>query len=440
MRIQSLPEENLIQIMSYLRATDLSSCCLVDKSIFQKERIKEAIKYQFTVIYASYTSQSHENLFKKENIQFRPDYLYILEIKAILQALTSPSPLSGKGYYISTSWIANARKYYESLTLPQINNNNSQMKKSQTKKSQKIRSRRGSDALPPWPNINIDITCCHNNLSIVNRINPKTNRKLINTNYWKLLNNKYCNTNSYKYTITKECFECSNMLESETKSFKSMLISNNKETQISNPYKTIHPLLHSFYRRKNGVPNQCINKNFDNFIIENTNINTNENEKEYTTFAANISTSLTVTNTTIATNSTVTKSINTTTHTNTQMNYDYYDNTTRSETTIDDELLAYLLNNNHINSEEDIFDEIAYGQTTFQTNPLSNGLYTILPRKWCKLYRQYLQNPSSYPLQPLDNTCMLCPSHNKLIIPPHLDEYLNGYRKHLLAGLGTYPG
>lgn len=35
---------------------------------------------------------------------------------------------------------------------------------------------------------------------------------------------------------------------------------------------------------------------------------------------------------------------------------------------------------------------------------------------------------------------MLCISHGKLVIPPHVEEYLVGIRKGLLNGLSSYSG
>ena len=73
--------------------------------------------------------------------------------------------------------------------------------------------------------------------------------------------------------------------------------------------------------------------------------------------------------------------------------------------------------------------------------PLAPGIYPVVPRAWLNKWRASIRDPSKISqLGVLDNTCLLCPMHNKLIVPPHLEEYLNGLRKNLLNGLGQYAG
>jgi hypothetical protein len=89
--------------------------------------------------------------------------------------------------------------------------------------------------------------------------------------------------------------------------------------------------------------------------------------------------------------------------------------------------------------------------------PLLPGVYHIVSRDWLKKWRNWLKgrvdtsnnnnsnnnsnnNKSSGSLPLLDCTHFLCHTHGNLIVPPHLDEYLRGFRKSLLAGLAQYPG
>ena len=73
------------------------------------------------------------------------------------------------GYWISTCWLSNAKKYFDSLVLPDLER---QVAKTPKKRQSKIRHRRGSDALPPWPDINTDLLCAHNNLSLLSVRHP----------------------------------------------------------------------------------------------------------------------------------------------------------------------------------------------------------------------------------------------------------------------------
>ena len=79
--------------------------------------------------------------------------------------------------------------------------------------------------------------------------------------------------------------------------------------------------------------------------------------------------------------------------------------------------------------------------TKKDTQPLVPGIYHIIPRTWLKSWRQLSRNAESNigKLLPLDCTNLLCSLHGNLIIPPHLEEYLAGFRRNLLGNLGDYP-
>lgn len=105
---------------------------------------------------------------------------------------------------------------------------------------------------------------------------------------------------------------------------------------------------------------------------------------------------------------------------------------------------------------------LAIQQPLTMRQPLLPGVYHIVSREWLKKWRNWLKgdgdtsasagiaggsNPNnnsnrkpnnSLPI--LDCTHFLCHTHGKLIVPPHLDEYLRGYRKSLLSGLREYKG
>ena len=122
---------------------------------------------------SSPTLLQHDGLARPFSLGLGIDLLYTREIKSIIAALSSPQPLTGRCYWISTGWVANAKKYYEALPLPDLaassamaHAGSSHRNKSAHRKSTKIRLRRGSDALPPWPQMNSDLTCMHGRLSL----------------------------------------------------------------------------------------------------------------------------------------------------------------------------------------------------------------------------------------------------------------------------------
>ena len=91
-----------------------------------------------------------------------------------MNALSSPQPLSGSGYWISASWLSNAKKYYEALPMPESQDMSKKAAgKGKKAKLMKIRQRRGSDCLPPWPHMNAEITCQHGNLALSKALRAK---------------------------------------------------------------------------------------------------------------------------------------------------------------------------------------------------------------------------------------------------------------------------
>lgn len=72
--------------------------------------------------------------------------------------------------------------------------------------------------------------------------------------------------------------------------------------------------------------------------------------------------------------------------------------------------------------------------------PLVPGLYNLVPKRWLKAWRHYIKDASAPFLPHLDCAAFLCQPHGLLVVPPHVEEYLIGLRRTLLAGLGAYPG
>jgi hypothetical protein len=68
------------------------------------------------------------------------------------------------------------------------------------------------------------------------------------------------------------------------------------------------------------------------------------------------------------------------------------------------------------------------------------GEYHVLPRAWLAGWRRYMRDPEAPVCPPLDAVALLCRAHGRVVPPPHLEEYLQGGRRRLLAGLGEYPG
>jgi hypothetical protein len=207
--LKLLADETVVAILEFLRATDLVNVSEVDKTIFRKSRINSAVKYQLENIYTISGTPVKDKKVPDSPMgspgsrglsQYSCDVLYVREIKSVLLALGSPIPVNGRGYWISTSWVANAKKHFEALNLPEPR------RKAGAKKLNKIRQRRGSDSLPPWPSMNSDITCTHGSLALTKGLRAK--RRLIDGKAWFFLRKFYPAGPQFKSTTCDDCSRC----------------------------------------------------------------------------------------------------------------------------------------------------------------------------------------------------------------------------------------
>ena len=253
-----LADEAIVLIMEYLRAVDLVSASEVSKSIFKKSLISRAVSYQLENIYTTLSSPLKEKRILDlspsihlglPSVEYGCDILYIYEVKAILAALGSPVPISGKGFWISSTWLSNAKKYYEALNLPEIRKSG---RKCFPRKMTKIRQRRGSDALPPWPSVNADITCPHGDLALTKGLRAK--KKLLDARSWFFLRKFYPYGPQYKSTCVKDCTFC--LLEDDA---AKMSASVKKDTGLkSRRSEFLVGPLESLSARKSGVPSHLL--------------------------------------------------------------------------------------------------------------------------------------------------------------------------------------
>lgn len=186
--LDMLPKEQLFEVLSYLRSMDFVSLSEVNKTIFGPECLDKALRH---LLVSEYRLDARKVL-PPEGVFVRPAYAYVQEIKLISAVLTGPPMIHCAAdkdkYYVSASWMANARKYYEALTLPDVDTGDRKTPQKK-KKMQRIRARRGSEALPPWPDINADITCEHGNLATSKGIRAK--RRIINIEPYRVLQKFY---------------------------------------------------------------------------------------------------------------------------------------------------------------------------------------------------------------------------------------------------------
>jgi hypothetical protein len=102
--IISVSDEVIVHILSFLRAVDLAMLSKVDKRIFSKPHIEQAVRLIMTT---SPSLQLASPLKKQQTFAINrciPPHLYVLEITNILAALSFPLPLTGEkgewGYFM----------------------------------------------------------------------------------------------------------------------------------------------------------------------------------------------------------------------------------------------------------------------------------------------------------------------------------------------------
>lgn len=361
--IYRLPDEKVIDILSYLRSIDLCSCAESSKYLFSGSRISKAIELSLSM-YGIPILRKNDDEFLK------PELLYIHEMKSIIAAVSAPQSLYG--YWISSSWIANAKKYYETLSIPDG--------KKSSKKQTKIRLRRGSDALPPWPAINTDITCRHGCLALT--AGPRAKRKVIEKKHWKILRKFYPCGAEFSLRVPN-CPACEELIVSSKSSENLKREIELKARQI----ESTDPLFAVFARRC-GVPSTCLRLTGEE--------------------AASL-----------------------------------YEATSTSAPPLDEWSCLACTSFNPFAEEichccQTV--RTVHAEAVLLTRPLRTGIYNIVPRYWLKSWRQYIKDPSVQCLPCFDCTSLLCYAHGLLVVPPHVDEYIRGIRRTLLTNLGEYPG
>jgi len=115
-----------------------------------------------------------------------------------------------------------------------------------SKKEQRMRSRKLSDVVAPWPDVNADIICPHYHL---HHEASKSKRRLMDKQAWKVLKKLYPDSVQLS-GMDSECIQCK--LETET-ARKNEEMKKQKETaERKKPLEC--PLVRAVYSRSGGVP------------------------------------------------------------------------------------------------------------------------------------------------------------------------------------------
>jgi hypothetical protein len=321
-----LPLEVLVAILSSLTARELGavlcSCKVVGLDPKAKMLVSRVVERSATSNYgkANKGLRLMDMSWPRDMVTFQ-----FAEMRHVVALCAAPEARPGKGYFVSKNWISNHRRYVESLA----------RRRGGGGAKNRRREREESNLMPPWPDINVDITCPHGALALVGQGQVRARRRTMEKSVWRSLATFYPQAKPLP-VHQGECFECRSQLMLS----KAMVDSEEKEIREARASEISTPTLKALYGRKLGVPSALIR---DGNVEEST-------------------------------------------------------------------------------------------QDTY-VSPVLPGIYHLMPRCWLNAWRSYVRDPKVPPPRVLASSLLLCEGHGKLIVPPHVEEYLSGERDRLLGSL-----
>eukprot|EP01039_Chlorochromonas_danica_P007569 gene7569-8369_t len=261
-----LSDEVVIYILTYLRAHDFASIQLVNKVLFPATRWQAAIQqwmnqHQPALIVTPLRKQMMLTMTIPS-----PASLYVFEATSLLNALSLPTPLTGKGYWISTAWVASAKKYFESLILPDLTLSSISSSPTTSKKNTPNSKRKGtrgggrssrgsstSDHLPyPALSINQDLLCAHGGLAMSSGPGPR--RRAIDSRGWHCLRKYFPYGPEFKCAFSTDCVICVEGHQAARAGQERQRV-----TEIAQRRSTLLPAgLEALFDRKSGVPSEAM--------------------------------------------------------------------------------------------------------------------------------------------------------------------------------------
>ncbi|GMI08683.1 hypothetical protein TrVE_jg2999 [Triparma verrucosa] len=245
MTLPNLPTDILIYLMSFLRAYDLGSLQQVASPFNDQVLINSVIKNISQEVYPGGLTEG----WKEEKVTGRRkeefggfERLRDLEMLVVARVLSRPD--APEGFFVSKAWCKSALKWLDANSKPSH-------QKKLSKKKGRIRERRLSDALPPWPNVNADLVCEHG--SLVRSSKPGAKRKVIDKKAWKVLRKLYPESKAIS-TNDSECLECrferlENQRKEQEKQNKGKL-ERKKVLEVG--------FVREVFNRTKGVPSHCL--------------------------------------------------------------------------------------------------------------------------------------------------------------------------------------
>jgi len=448
-RISDLLDVNFVQILSYLRARDLASVSQVDKNTFSPERVHDAIEMLIRDIYnLPNSSPVKKGADHGNHRRMKPQYLYDNELRCISAALFSAPPLGQRGFWISTTWLSAARKYFGTLEVIQANKK--LFLSHGTKNKPKNTRKRDIEVLPPCSSMSSLIMCEHGGLSVPS-ISYQAKRKVINSRMWHFLRRFFPDGPEFKCAVSTECVICT----SESKESKAA-VCEKKEAVLAERIAALVPSsLTPLLERKSGVPMHCVTSRVV-FYSGMTGEGDSDSGPPVETASVEYDIPLAVDispEDAAAIRLALGEEHESATTVESEPAIEYDTPPTADISPEDAAAIRLALGEEadfqlqqyqelqqyqqaHVQQQQKQHDEVAVELL----QPLIPGLYNLVPRKWLKAWRHYVKDASSEKLPHLDCTDLICQAHGQLVVPPHVTDYLLGVRRGLLTGLGGYEG
>jgi hypothetical protein len=243
--LQTIPRELQLNLLTYLRAYDLSAVQQTCRLYNEPDLIDSLVHYVADHVYSpQYTKNIAKPEKGKEQTKYTLEHLRSIELTVVARVLSLPEPK--QGFYISKAWIKKTLLWLETVNEPHS-------KKNLNKKQQRQRARRLSDISPPWPNANSDILCCHQNLQRCGAKAARSRRRLMDKQAWKILQKLYPDSTQLD-SVGGECLPC--LMETETSRKNEQDRFEKEKLQRKQPLA--NPLVRRVYTRTRGVPTDCL--------------------------------------------------------------------------------------------------------------------------------------------------------------------------------------
>mmetsp|Transcript_14270 Transcript_14270/g.26756 ORF Transcript_14270/g.26756 Transcript_14270/m.26756 type:complete len:630 (-) Transcript_14270:362-2251(-) len=389
--ILHLPPELHVNILTFLRANDLSSLQRTCRTFNDRNLIHSIIDTFANTVYPPELSHGFDtpaiggevHVLNPHNQFWTYEALRNMEMLVVARILSRPEPPKNaccNAYYVSKNWCratlkwlevqAEERKQREQRRLEeaeaaaaaalaeqsaggkgrkgQVYNGSKQSKKKNSKKQErknKKLSQKLSGVSPPPLDVNHDITCEHGCLKYSGEgRSSRTSRRLLDRQAWKVLKKLYPQ-GAQLSILDGECLQCAMEVEMEKRNEEMKKQRETKERKMP----LTCPLVRGIYSRRTGVPKECL-------VFQQ---NPSDDNLENITFTSPVSRRYPV------------------------------------------------LRNGSI-------------------CPLVPGVYNVIPKAWCHHWRKYIKNGEGERPPAPDTSVCLCDAHRLPLIPPHLESFLYG--------------